>query len=128
MVEPAGTHTFRPHQRLHRRKQFLVAYDQGSRQHGRFMTLFATPNGLPTGRLGVSATRRFGGAVARNAAKRRLREVFRRHVFPPVAGLDLVLIPKPDLLNAAFAAVADEFSRLLTKPLKGRVRGPKATS
>lgn len=122
MVESAGPHTFRPHQRLHQRKQFLLAYDEGSRQHGRFMTVFVTPNTLQTARLGVSATRRFGGAVARNAAKRRLREVFRREIAPSARGIDIVVIPKPDLMTAEYALVAEELTKLLSKPLRVRSR------
>ncbi len=127
MVESAGRRTFRPSQRLHKRKQFLLAYDEGSRQHGRFMTVFVTANGLTTARLGVSATRRFGGAVARNAAKRRLREVFRQHVAPVTTGIDVVVIPKADLMAAEFSHVTDELVRLVSKPLRVRSRPGRVT-
>ena len=40
--------------------------------------MFALPNALDECRIGLTATRKFGGAVLRNRAKRRLREVFRR--------------------------------------------------
>lgn len=127
MVESAGRRTFGPHQRLHQRKQFLLAYDEGSRQHGRFMTVFVTPNGHTTARLGVSATRRFGGAVARNAAKRRLREAFRLHIAPVTTGVDIVVIPKADLIAAEFSLVTDELARLASKPLRVRARPGRVT-
>jgi ribonuclease P protein component len=127
MVESAGRHTFGPHQRLRQRKQFLLAYDEGSRQHGRFMTVFVTPNGLTAARLGVSATRRFGGAVTRNAAKRRLREAFRRFIAPATTGVDIVVIPKADLMAAEFSQVADELARLSSKPLRPRARSGRVT-
>jgi ribonuclease P protein component len=40
--------------------------------------VFGLPNGLAHSRLGVTVTRRVGGAVVRNRAKRVLRDVFRR--------------------------------------------------
>jgi ribonuclease P protein component len=42
------------------------------------MILLGQPNTLGCDRLGIIASRKFGGAVARNRAKRRLRELFRR--------------------------------------------------
>lgn len=123
MVESARVpQAFRPEQRLHERKQFLTSYDKGSRHPGRLMTVFVSPNALPVSRLGVSATRRFGGAVARNLAKRRLREAFRQHVAPHLQGVDLVVIPKQDLLTAAFPDVVDELDRLARKPPRLRAR------
>lgn len=86
------------------------------------MTVFVTPNGLTRARLGVSATRRFGGAVTRNAAKRRLREAFRLHVAPVATGLDIVVIPKANLIAAEFSLVTAELARLASKPLRPRAR------
>jgi ribonuclease P protein component len=53
----------------------------------------ARPDHEPA-RLGITVTRKFGGAVSRNRAKRVIREAFRLspHVVPD--GIDLVVIPK----------------------------------
>jgi len=55
--------------------------------------LQARPDSEPA-RLGITVTRKFGNAVARNRAKRLFREVFRRSsdLFP--TGVDVVVIPK----------------------------------
>ena len=58
--------------RLSRRSEFQRVYDQGHKAHGRFMTLFVLPTGSDRSRLGVAATRKIGGAVSRNRAKRRV--------------------------------------------------------
>lgn len=65
------------------------------------------PNGGPVGRLGVAATRKLGSAVERNRAKRLAREVFRRQKV--AAGLDVVVIPRREMLNAPFDSLAAEY-------------------
>jgi len=64
-------------------------------------------------RLGLTVSRRVGGAVVRTRVKRRLREWFRRHrdLFP--TGRDFVVIARP----AAATASADEVGRELEAAL-----------
>lgn len=96
-------------------------YERGARVQGRFMTLLVLPNGLGTTRLGVAATRKLGGAVRRNRAKRLAREVFRRQVKP--AGFDIVVIPRPEMVDAPFAVLEADFTTSLERRLqRQRVR------
>jgi ribonuclease P protein component len=64
--------------------------------------VFGHPNGLPYPRLGLSVSKRLGGAVVRNRWKRLLREAFRQ-VRPQLpVGVDLIVIPRvsaPPALN-----------------------------
>jgi ribonuclease P protein component len=64
---------------------------------------------LGSARLGITASRRIGGAVVRNRAKRLVREAFRAlsELFP--AGLDLVVIVRKPLGDRKLAAVLDEW-------------------
>jgi ribonuclease P protein component len=79
---------------------------KGLRLDGPLFALVAIENGLAYGRLGLAASRRLGGAVARNRAKRLLRESF-RGMKPP--GADMVLIPKPEILEHSQAEVEREY-------------------
>ena len=54
-------------------------------------TLFGLPNTAGTCRLGITVTRKVGGAVRRNRIKRRMREIFRRHRTALAPDLDLVV-------------------------------------
>jgi len=84
----------------------------------RFVTLLGRPNACGRDRLGIIASRRLGGAVARNRAKRRLRELFRRRPAEPggqAAPLDIVAIPRREANDAAFAALATDFQNALRK-------------
>jgi ribonuclease P protein component len=98
-----GGFRFSRDRRVRRRAEFLAAYDTGRKVHGRLVTLFARPNDLGRCRLGVSVTRKQGPATVRNAAKRRLREIFRMASLPP--GVDLVIVPKREFFDADFSAI-----------------------
>ena len=99
--------TFRPEQRIRRHDDFQDVYNHGTRIPGRYYTLFSKPNGLTVGRLGIAATKRLGGAVVRNRAKRLIREVFRRNDIAP--GFDLVVVPRRELLAASLTSLETEF-------------------
>ena len=104
----AANERFRPTQRLKNRPEFRRCYDQGVRVPSRSFTLFALPNELEYGRLGIAATRKFGSAVERNRAKRLLREVFRR-LGELTAGLDVVVVPRREFHGVAYDRLEREF-------------------
>jgi ribonuclease P protein component len=111
---------FRPDEHIRRRAEFQQVYERGARVHGRFSTLFLLPNKLPIGRLGIAATRKLGGAVARNRAKRLIREVFRRNNM--ASGFDVVVVPKRELLDASLTALEAEYRHNLERSLRRHQR------
>jgi len=121
--------TFRPSEHVKRRADFEQAYAAGAKVSGRFMTLFVRPNALGHARLGIAATRKIGGAVVRNRAKRVTRELFRHR--KPSTGLDIVVIPHREFLDAPHTRLQQEFAALLersarTPPGGGNRRPPRA--
>jgi ribonuclease P protein component len=90
------------------------------------MMLFVVPNGGATARLGVAATRKLGSAVERNRAKRLAREVFRRHKV--AAGLDIVIVPRREMLDAPFSSVEADYVATLDRRNRERPRGPSTRS
>ncbi len=110
---------FREAEHIRRRADFQQVYDQGSRQGGRLMTVFVLPRNGDVTRLGIAATRKLGGAVQRNRAKRLVREIFRRHQHPP--GLDIVVVPRTALLEAPWPVIQAEYVACLDR----RARRPR---
>lgn len=74
------------------------------------------PNAIGVGRLGIAATRKIGGSVQRNRAKRLIREVFRRNKIAP--GFDVVVIPKRDLLNATLSALEADYRNVIERRVR----------
>ncbi len=71
-------------------------------------------------RLGITATRKIGGAVVRNRARRRIREIFRAHRELLAGwGGDLVVNVRQRCAEAAWGELVEDFARCLTKLQKG---------
>jgi ribonuclease P protein component len=85
---------FRPHEHLRRPSDFRRVYDRRCSASDNWLIVYACPNGLAYLRLGLSVSRKFGGAVQRNRLRRLYREAFRLTRQEMPTGLDIVLIPR----------------------------------
>jgi ribonuclease P protein component len=107
---------FTPGQRIRRRAEFQRVYERGARVHSRYATVFILANDQDVSRLGIAATRKLGGAVQRNRAKRLIREVFRRTSIAP--GYDVVVVPKRELLDASLTVLEADYRNLVARRLR----------
>jgi ribonuclease P protein component len=95
--------------------EFERVYRQGAAYRGKLFSVHAFPNEFDTPRLGLSVSRRVGNAVARNAARRRLREVF-YSALPEIPGnWDLVVSARPEAAEASLQELSMEFAASLRK-------------
>jgi len=107
-----GDARFRPQDRIRKRSEYKVIYDKGQRIPSGSFVLFVMRNALGRPRLGITATRRIGGAVQRNRAKRLLREIFRRHRLE-LDSVDIVVNARASLPGAEYRRLeAEILSRL----------------
>ena len=106
--------------RLRARPEFTAVQKVGRRAATTYMTVLAVPNNLDRDRLGIIASRKLGGAVMRNRAKRRLRALFRQ-THPDEAQargnrpLDFVVIPRRELTSAPFAVLEADFRAAMSR-------------
>jgi ribonuclease P protein component len=104
--------------RIQKRADFLLAYENGAKTHGRFVVVFVRGNEREQSRLGVTVTKKLGKAVARNKAKRWVREVYRRvRLQPPLAGktIDIVVNVKPSAIDAPYLEFSADLVRTLER-------------
>jgi ribonuclease P protein component len=103
--------------RLRTREEFDAVQKGGRRAPARYATVLARANDLSHDRLGVIASRRVGGAVRRNRAKRRIRECFRLLPSPGAVArsLDVVVIARSELVTAPFADVQADLASAIRR-------------
>ena len=91
-------------------------FDEGKSWAHPLLVLVARPNELGLSRVGVTASRKVGGAVERNRAKRLLREAA-RHLYPKfeTRGWDIMLIARPRLVEAKEIEVERALTSLLER-------------
>ncbi len=114
---PKGSEAFPRARRVRKRAEYLAIQGGGRRLTGDHYMLFARRSagqGGPAGpaRVGVTVSRKVGGAVLRNKVKRWVRESCRRLQRELPAGMELVIVARPSAAAAGYGPTASELANL----------------
>ncbi len=124
---PVGAECLRPQTlpkgaRLRRRSEFLQVQRCGHRVRGASLILLVQKNGGSLARLGITISKKVGGAVLRNRVKRHLRVVFRhlRHGLP--SDSDFLFIAREEAACRSGAELTTEATALLAEASRRNTR------
>jgi ribonuclease P protein component len=130
MTDQVPSFRFRKAEHLRSPADFRRVYARRCAASDAWLLVQVCPNQLTFARLGLSVSRKYGNAVARNRLRRLYREAFRlsKHELPK--GLDLVLIPRspnePTLeqLKKSLPTLAQQAARKLSREEKPSCSAP----
>ena len=80
-----------------------------------FLVLYARKNHSDTNRVGVTVSKKLGGAVVRNRVRRRLREVYRLNETLFAPGWDIVVVARSRCISAEFSKLTAAYLSLAEK-------------
>lgn len=109
-MAPTGSFSFPKSRRLTKASEYDHVKRDGFIQRGKLLMLnvVAAENSGPC-RAGFIASRRIGGAVARNRVRRRLREIVRQHQHELREGFWIVLVARRDAADSSHYALEHEW-------------------
>ena len=101
--------------RIVRSLDYQAIYKTGRKTHSSHFVLFSRSNTLEHSRLGITASRKVGGAVVRNRVKRLFREIFRRSLSQIPSRFDVVINAKSGCDRVRYEDLRVEFLAAVKK-------------
>ena len=108
-----GRSTFPKRERLQRGFQFRRVYEHGRRFEGRLVVIYVLEAAPEDRAVGVVTSRRIGGAVVRNRARRLMREAYRRNKYKVKPNLQVVMVARTAITGKRYREVEAHVLSLL---------------
>ena len=101
-----------------KKEDFESVFKKGKFIGGVFVSLRAKKTNLGYVRLGILVGHKISKkAVVRNKIKRQLRAVVRGYILESKAGVDVVVMPRQEIVNKKFKEIKEELDKLFKKVL-----------
>lgn len=101
--------------RLTKEAEFRRLRNQGRSWANPLVVLYALPNEKGVTRVGVSVSKRIGGAVVRNRVRRLIKEAFRLRPDTVKQGWDVLFIARKPIAAANFHMVSSAVDQVLRR-------------
>ena len=93
---------------------FRRLYSSSGHANGH-LVLYARKNHSANNRVGITVSKKLGGAVVRNRVRRRLREVYRLNEERFLPGWDIVVVARSRCIKADFVTLTNAYLSLAAK-------------
>jgi len=113
LTPPAADQRLPKSRRIRKRVEYVKLQRVGRRRSGMRFVVITMPSRAASSRLGITASRRVGGAVVRNRIKRLVREFFRRYQQTLRSPQDVLIIARPEAATASYDEVKRELASAL---------------
>ncbi|WP_294497174.1 ribonuclease P protein component [uncultured Gemmiger sp.] len=110
-------------------KEFSRVYARGKSYVHPQLVLYVAKNRVGHTRIGLTATKKVGGAVQRNRARRVMRAALAEHLDPNIGGYDVILVARavtPKLKSTQVSRTLAKLLRAAGLPDRARAAGPAA--
>lgn len=111
----SGLYSFPKERHLRKSCDFQRVRQGGKRRHTPSFIVVILHRSNSLTRLGLTVSRKVGGAVQRNRVKRLVREYFRNHINRLPVGIDISIIAKVGAAEINYARVCEELRFLVEK-------------
>lgn len=101
--------------KIKKRKQFNFIFKSGDAVHSKTQTLIFTKSKNKTYKVGFSASKKVGNSVARNRARRRMREAARKNEQFFNKNLCYIFVAKEAIIQADFTQIVADTNYLINK-------------
>ncbi|OEU75453.1 MAG: ribonuclease P protein component [Desulfuromonadales bacterium C00003068] len=110
-----GLYSFPKERHLRKSSDFQLVRQGGKRRHTPNFIVVVLHRSNSLTRLGLTVSRKVGGAVQRNRVKRLVREFFRNHINRLPVGIDISIIAKKGAAEISYARICEELKFLVEK-------------
>lgn len=100
---------------IKKNKDFLRLYKKGNFFVAKYLVLYVMNNKSNVNRLGITASKKFGGSVKRNRVRRLIKESYRYYESQLKEGFDLVFVARSCEELPTFSEIKKEMKYLLKK-------------
>ena len=100
---------------LNKNHEFRRLYNKGKSAASKYIVIYCRYNRSQKNRLGITVSKKVGGAVERNRVRRRLKEIYRLNETLIIHGYDIVIVARVSCVSAKYNELNASVKTLMKK-------------